>query len=229
MNGSWKTLTVPAHYERAKAMETYQLYIDGKWRDASNGATIPAINPYNQDVHAHVPVATPGDVEDAIRAARRAYDTVWSKTTPGERAKLLGKVADLLDGDADRLAMLETTDNGKVIRETGSQMGYAARIFRYFAGWADKLHGDVVMLDQKDTLDLAIREPYGVVAAITAWNSPVAILCNTLPAALAAGNCVVVKPSEHASVTTLEIARLCDKAGFPAGVVNMVTGAAETG
>ena len=209
--------------------QTYQLFIDGKWRSASDDATIPAINPYNQDVHAHIAVATAGDVDDAVRAARRAFDAVWSKTTPGERAKLLNKVADLLDADAERMAMLETTDNGKVIRETHSQMGYAARIFRYYAGWADKMHGDVVPLDQKDTLDLTIRVPYGVVACVTAWNSPVAILTNTLPAALAAGNCVILKPSEHASTTTLEIAKLCDAAGFPAGVVQVVTGAGDVG
>lgn len=209
--------------------ETYQLYIDGAWRDSADGKTIPAVNPYNQEVWAQVPVATVGDVEDAIKAARKAFDSVWSKTTPGERAKLLNKVADILEGDADRMALLETTDNGKVIRETHSQMGYAARIFRYYAAWADKMHGDVVPLDQKDTLDFAIRVPYGVVATITAWNSPVAILTNTLPAALAAGNCVVIKPSEHASATTLEIAKMIDKAGFPAGVVNVVTGEAETG
>jgi aldehyde dehydrogenase (NAD+) len=207
----------------------YQLYIDGKWRDASDGATLPAINPYNQEVHATIPVATAGDVEEAIAAARRAFDTVWSKTTPGERAKLLNKAADLIDADADRLALLETTDNGKVIRETHNQMGYAARIFRYYAGWADKTHGDVVPVDQKDHLDLAIRVPYGVVACVTAWNSPVAILTNTLPAALAAGNCVILKPSEHASATTFEIAKLCEKAGFPPGVVQVVTGAGEVG
>jgi (Z)-2-((N-methylformamido)methylene)-5-hydroxybutyrolactone dehydrogenase len=208
---------------------TYQLFIDGQWRPASDGATMPAINPYDQDVHALVPVATVGDVEDAIEAARRAFKTTWSKTTPGERARLLNKVADLIDADADRLAVLETTDNGKVIRETHNQMGYAARIFRYYAAWADKLHGDVVPLDQKDTLDLAIRVPFGVVACVTAWNSPVAILTNTLPAALAAGNCVILKPSEHASTTTLEIAKLCEKAGFPAGVVQVVTGAGDVG
>ena len=209
--------------------QTYQLFINGKWRDASNGATMPAINPYNQEVHGIVPVASVADVEEAIAAARRAFDSVWSQTTPGERAKLLNKAADLLDADADRMALLETTDNGKVIRETHSQMGYAARIFRYYAGWADKMHGDVVPLDQKDTIDFAIRVPYGVVATVTAWNSPVAILTNTLPAALAAGNCVIIKPSEHASVTTLEIARICEKAGFPAGVVQVVTGAGEVG
>lgn len=208
---------------------TYQLFINGKWRDASDGATMPAVNPYNQEVHAHVPVATATDVDDAINAARHAFDTVWSKTTPGERAKLLNKVADLLDADAERMALLETTDNGKVIRETQSQMGYAARIFRYFAAWADKMHGSVIPLDQKDTLDFTISEPYGVIGVITAWNSPVAILTNALPAALAAGNCVVLKPSEHASTTTLEIAKMVEAAGVPAGVVNVVTGEAETG
>ncbi|MCW1427512.1 aldehyde dehydrogenase [Novosphingobium sp. JCM 18896] len=208
---------------------TYQLFIDGRWRPASDGATLPAINPYNQEVHATIPVATQADVEEAIHAARRAFDGTWSKTTPGERAKLLNTVADLLDADASRMALLETTDNGKVIRETSSQMGYAARIFRYYAAWADKMHGDVIPLDQKDTLDFAIRVPYGVVACVTAWNSPVAILTNTLPAALAAGNCVILKPSEHASTTTLEVARLCEAAGFPAGVVQVVTGAGDVG
>ncbi|MEW9856225.1 aldehyde dehydrogenase [Novosphingobium sp. M1R2S20] len=210
-------------------MTTYQLFIDGQWRNASDGATMPAINPYNQEVHATVAVATADDVAEAVAAARRAYKTAWSKTSPGERARLLNKVADMLDADADRMALLETTDNGKVIRETHNQMGYAARIFRYYAAWADKMHGDVVPLDQKDTLDLAIRVPYGVVACVTAWNSPVAILTNTLPAALAAGNCVILKPSEHASTTTLEVAKMCEKAGFPAGVVQVVTGAAEVG
>ncbi|WP_408586708.1 aldehyde dehydrogenase [Novosphingobium sp.] len=209
--------------------ETYQLFIDGKWRPASSGETMPANNPYNQDVHAHVAVASASDVEDAVAAARRAFAEVWSKTTPGERAKLLNKVADLIDASSGRLAMLETTDNGKVIRETSTQMGYAARIFRYYAGWADKMHGDIVPLDQKDTLDLVIRVPFGVVACVTAWNSPVAILTNTLPAALAAGNCVILKPSEHASTTTIEVVKLCEQAGFPAGVVQVVTGAGDVG
>lgn len=208
--------------------ETYQLFIDGKWRPSASSETIPAVNPFNQEVHAYIPVATPADVADAVAAARRAAPS-WGKALPGARAKLLNALADLIDGDAARLALLETTDNGKVIRETGNQMGYAARLFRYYASWADKVTGDVVPLDVADTAGLAVREPFGVVACVTAWNSPVAILCNTMPAALAAGNCVIVKPSEHASVTTLEIARLVEKAGFPAGVFQVVTGAGEVG
>lgn len=209
-------------------VQAYQLFIDGKWRDASGGEAIPATNPYNQQVHAHIPVASADDVADAVNAARRAAPA-WGRALPGARAKLLNRLADLIDADAERLALLETTDNGKVIRETGSQMGYAARLFRYYASWADKVTGDLVPLDVADTAGLAMREPFGVVACVTAWNSPVAILCNTMPAALAAGNCVIAKPSEHASVTTLEIAKLADKAGFPAGVFQVVTGAGDVG
>ncbi len=207
----------------------YQLFIDGNWRDSSDGQTMPAINPFNQEVWASIPVATAADVEEAIAAARKAFDTQWKHTTGGERAKLLNRLADLLDENADHIALLETTDNGKVIRETHSQVGYAARIFRYYASYADKICGDVVPVDQKGLLDLALRVPYGVIAAITAWNSPIAILANKLPAALAAGNCIVIKPSEHASATTLEIAKLAEQAGFPPGVINVVTGAAEVG
>ena len=209
--------------------EKYQLFIDGRWRDSSSGETMPAINPFNQEVWAEIPVATEADVEEAVEAARCAYETTWKHTTPGQRASLLNKLADLLDANADRMAMIETTDNGKVIRETHSQMGYAARIFRYCASYADKLGGEVISLDQKDVMDLSMCVPYGVIAAITAWNSPVAILANKLPAALAMGNCVVVKPSEHASASTLEIAKLAEQAGFPRGVINVVTGAATVG
>jgi acyl-CoA reductase-like NAD-dependent aldehyde dehydrogenase len=114
--------------------------------------------------------------------------------------------------------LLETTDNGKVIRETRAQMSYAARVYRFFAGYADKIWGSVIPLDQRGVMDFALREPYGVIAAITAWNSPIALLANKLPAALAAGNCVVIKPSEHASATTLEFCKLIEQAGFPPGV-----------
>lgn len=208
--------------------ERYTLFIDGKWRDASGGQSIPAINPYDQQVHAHIAIAAPADVDEAVQAARLAAPA-WGRATPGVRAALMNRLADLIDADASRLALLETTDNGKVIRETSNQMGYAANLFRYYAAWADKVTGDVVPLNQADTAGMALREPFGVVACVTAWNSPVAILCNTMPAALAAGNCVIAKPSEHASVTTLEIARLVEKAGFPAGVFQVLTGAGETG
>ena len=210
-------------------VEKYQLFIDGKWKDSSTGETFPAVNPFNQEVWASIPQASEDDVAAAIAAARKAFETTWRKTTGLQRANLLIKLAGLLEGDADRMSLLETTDNGKVIRETHSQMLYAARIMRFYAGYADKLYGNVVPLDNSDVADLVIREPYGVVAAVTAWNSPIAILANSLPAALAAGNCIILKPSEHASATNLELCKLVEKAGFPPGVVNIVTGDARVG
>jgi aldehyde dehydrogenase (NAD+) len=210
-------------------VETYQLFIDGAWRPGSTGETLPAINPFNQEVWAQVQQASEADVADAVAAARRAYETSWRQTTGLQRATLMHRLADLLEAEAQRMGLLETTDNGKVIRETAPQMVYAARVFRFFAGYADKLYGSVIPLDQRGVMDLALREPYGVIAAITAWNSPVALMANKVPAALAAGNCVVIKPSEHASVTTLEFCRLVEKAGFPPGVINVVTGDARVG
>jgi (Z)-2-((N-methylformamido)methylene)-5-hydroxybutyrolactone dehydrogenase len=209
--------------------ERYQLFIDGKWRDSSNGETMPAVNPFNQETWASIPVASEADIEAALDAARRAYESTWRHSTGLERAALINRLADLLDENADRIALLESTDNGKVIRETRSQMSYAARVYRFFAGYADKIWGSVIPLDQRGAIDFALREPYGVIAAITAWNSPIALLANKLPAALAAGNCVVVKPSEHASATTLELCKLVEKAGFPPGVINVVTGQAPVG
>jgi aldehyde dehydrogenase (NAD+) len=127
------------------------------------------------------------------------------------------------------MGVLESTDNGKVIRETRSQMLFAARLYRFFAGYADKIWGKVIPLDRRDVFDYASYEPLGVIGIITAWNSPMALLANKLPAALAAGNTVVVKPSEHASVTTLEFCSLIERAGFPPGVFNVVTGDFRTG
>lgn len=209
-------------------IETYRLFIDGQWRPGSTSESFPAINPFNQEVWAQIPSASEADVEDAVAAARRANEA-WRRTSGLERAGLINKLAALIEDNSKRLALLETTDNGKVIRETNAQMLYAARVFRFFAGYADKIYGSVIPLDQNGVLDLALREPYGVVAAITAWNSPITLMANKVPAALAAGNCVVIKPSEHASATTLEFCKLVEEAGFPPGVINVVTGDARVG
>ncbi|MFT3816704.1 MAG: aldehyde dehydrogenase [Rubrivivax sp.] len=202
----------------------YQVYIDGQWCDAGDGATFPAINPYNQQAWARIPDCTADDVARAVAAARKAFNGAWSRTNGLQRASLLLRLAQLLEGNAERMSTLETTDNGKIIRETFSQMNFAARVIRFFAGYADKIYGSVIPLDQPEIFDYTLREPLGVVALITAWNSPITLLMNKLPAALAAGNCVVIKPSEHASATTLELCRLVEEAGFPPGVVNVVTG-----
>jgi len=213
----------------ADALKRYQLYIDGRWVEPSGKVHFPAYNPFTRQAWAEIPQAEAADVQAAVAAARRSFDTTWSKTSGLERATLMMRLADLIEADAPRLARLESTDNGKVIRETSSQLKFLARTFRFFAGYADKIWGKVIPLDRGDVFDYATMEPLGVIGIITAWNSPMALLGNKLPAALAAGNCVVIKPSEHASVTTLEFAELVEKAGFPAGVFNVVTGDGRTG
>ena len=207
----------------------HPLFIDGRFTDSRSGARFESFNPYNRTAWATVAEAGEADVADAVAAARHAFETTWRKTSGLQRGKLMMKLADLLEASAARMGTLESTDNGKVIRETRPQMVFAARAYRFFAGYADKLWGSQIPLDRRDSFDYATRDPLGVVALITAWNSPMGLLANKLAPALAAGNCVVIKPSEHASVTTLEFCRLVQEAGFPPGVVNVVCGAADTG
>ena len=207
----------------------YPLYIDGNLREGGDGRRFDAVNPFTRETWATVAEATPQDCADAIAAARRCFESTWSRTSGYERAKLINKLADLLEADAKRMGELESTDNGKIIRETRPQMVFAARQYRFFAGFADKLFGTQIPLDQRDVFDYATLEPLGVVVLITAWNSPMGLLANKLAPALAAGNCVVIKPSEHASVTTLEFCRLAEAAGFPPGVINVVCGGAPVG
>ena len=206
----------------------HPLYIAGEWREGRASRRFDAVNPYTGRAWATVAQAEAADVEAAIAAARDAFER-WSRVSGYERSRLMAKLADLLEADAERMGRLESTDNGKIIRETRTQMVLAARQYRFFAGYADKLWGRQIPLDQRDVFDYATREPLGVVALITAWNSPMGLLANKLAPALAAGNCVVIKPSEHASVTTLEFCRFVEAAGFPSGVVNVVCGAAEVG
>ncbi len=207
----------------------YKLFIGGTWEESGGKQSFASYNPFTQKEWATIPQAAPADVERAIAAARRAFETGWRDTPGLERATLLNKLADLLEADATRMGELESTDNGKVIRETRGQMVFSARQYRFYAGFADKLYGQVVPLDMRNVFDYAERIPLGVVVLVTPWNSPMALLANKLAPALAAGNCVIVKPSEHASATTLEFAKLTERAGFPPGVVNVVTGDGEVG
>ena len=210
-------------------MRVYAPVINGEELDASGRALVPAIDPFNEAAWAEVAQATSADVDDAVGCAEDTFRRTWRKTTGVERARLLHRLADVMDRQSERLAGLETTDNGKVIRETRTQMRYAARIYRFFAGLADKLTGDTKPLDNLNTFDYTTREPVGVAALITAWNSPLLLLSYKLAPALAAGNTVVVKASEHTSVSTLEFMQLVEEAGFPRGVINVVTGASAVG
>jgi (Z)-2-((N-methylformamido)methylene)-5-hydroxybutyrolactone dehydrogenase len=221
-------LDAPLDHRHA-GVPALDMLIGGRWVGAASGERLDSLDPFNQLAWASVPRASSEDVAGAIAAARAAFETTWSATSGRDRADLLHRLATLLDRGTQRLARLETTDNGKVIRETRRQVGFAARNYRFLAGSADKLYGASIPLDNRDLLDYTVREPLGVVALIIGWNSPIQLLTNKLAPALAAGNTVVIKPSEHASVTTLEVARLVCEAGFPNGVVNVVTGDAEGG
>lgn len=210
-------------------MTRYEIFIDGRWVTEPGQEYFPAVDPYSQETFAQVPLASQAQVAQAIEAARRAFNGDWGRTTGLQRAQLLIRLAELLEADADRMGRLETTNNGKVIRETRTQQVFAARAYRFFAGYADKLWGKTCPLDEPNVFNFTRREPVGVVVAITAWNSPMQQVANKLAPAIAAGNCIVIKPSEHASCTALEFARLIERAGFPPGVVNVVTGDARTG
>src|SRR5262249_14772392 len=180
-------------------MTRYQMLIGGKLLDAEGDRRLDATNPYTRDVFATIPDASSADVRAAVDVAQHAFDATWSKVSGAERSLLLHRLADLIEGRAHELGRLESTDNGKILRETTGQARFAARNYRFFAGYADKLYGRTVPLDTASSLDYTLREPVGVAALITAWNSPMQLLANKLAPALAAGNTVVIKPSEHAS------------------------------
>lgn len=209
-------------------MDTYSAFIGGQWKTSSSNHFLSSYNPYNQEEWAQIPLLTNDEISEAVESAHKAFQQ-WKNTNGLDRATLLHRLADLIEQHADYLAEIESTDNGKVIRETKNQILFTARNYRYFAGYADKLMGESIPLDNRELLDYTIMEPIGVVALITAWNSPLPLLANKLAPALATGNTVVIKPSEHASISTLEFTRLIEKAGFPPGVVNVVTGDGKTG
>lgn len=210
-------------------MKQYRMLIGGELVDAHGDRRLNAVNPYTRQVFATIPDANTDDVAAAVQAARTAFEDTWSRVPGVERARLMHRLADLLEERADDLGRLESTDNGKLLKETAGQARFAARNYRFFAGYADKLYGRTIPLDSAASLDYTLREPVGVAALITAWNSPMQLLANKLAPALAAGNTVVIKPSEHASATTLEMAELLQAAGFPPGVVNIITGGVEAG
>jgi acyl-CoA reductase-like NAD-dependent aldehyde dehydrogenase len=207
------------------AIVPYRMFIDGAWCDAEDGRCIDSINPATGEVWSRFPAAGAADVDRAVAAAWRAMNEgPWASMTATQRGRLLRRLADLLAERADTLAEVETRDTGKLIRETKSQIRYVAEYFHYFAGAADKLEGATLPIDKNDLFVMTVREPIGVVAAIVPWNSQLMLTAVKLGPALAAGNAVVLKASEHGPTPLLELARLCEEAGFPPGVVNVVTG-----
>jgi (Z)-2-((N-methylformamido)methylene)-5-hydroxybutyrolactone dehydrogenase len=204
-------------------MRRFQSYIDGAFSDGE--ARFESLDPATGEAWAEMPEAREGDVDRAVRAADRAlFEGEWARLTASARGKLLGRLADLLAENAQTLAELETRDTGKIIRETSAQIAYVADYYRYYAGLADKIEGAVLPIDKPDMEVWTRREPVGVVAAIVPWNSQLFLAAVKIGPALAAGCTLVVKASEDGPAPLLEFARLVHEAGFPAGVVNIVTG-----
>ena len=206
-------------------LEHYQMLIDGKWVDASDGKTFESVNPATGKAWASVPEATAEDVDKAVQAAHRAFsEGEWADALPTQRGKLLRKLGDLLADNSENLGRIETVDTGKMLKETMWQAKYIAEFFHFYAGCADKIHGETLPIDKPDMMAMTIREPLGVCAAVVPWNSQMFLVAVKIGPALAAGNTVVLKCSEHASAPLLEFGKLIEEAGFPPGVVNIVSG-----
>ena len=188
-------------------------------------ATLESLDPFTGKPWATIPADGADQVDAAVAAARAAFRSpAWAGLTATARGKLLLRLADLIAENADRLAMIETRDNGKLLAEMTTQCRYLPEWYRYFGGLADKIEGAVLPIDKANMFAFTRSEPLGVIAAIVPWNSPLLLLTWKLAPLLAAGNTVVIKPSEHAAASTLEFVQLFEKAGFPPGVVNTVTG-----
>ena len=206
----------------------YQMLINGQWVDAADGGRFESINPSTGNAWASMPEATADDVDSAVKAAERAmYEGPWARMTPTERGKCLRTLADLLADKSEDLGRIETRDTGKMFTETRWQAKYIAEFFHFYAGCADKISGQTLPIDKPDMITLTLREPLGVIAAVVPWNSQLFLVAVKIGPALAAGNTVVLKASEHASAAMLEFGKLIEEAGFPDGVVNIVTGHAE--
>jgi acyl-CoA reductase-like NAD-dependent aldehyde dehydrogenase len=206
-------------------METFALLINGVETPAASGQTFDSVDPFSGDVWAQIARAGSEDVDRAVYAAHAAFTGgTWPMTSARRRGELLRAVADLFRRQADVFADIETRDNGKLIGETSFQASYVPQILEYYAGLADKIEGAVMPLDRTGVLAFTQWEALGVVAVITPWNSPLLIGAGKIANAIAAGCTVVVKPSEFTSASTVAFARLFDAAGFPPGVVNVVTG-----
>lgn len=207
---------------KVELQKKYQLFIDGEWKDASDKATLKTYNPATGELLAEIADASEKDVDEAVRAGHKAFQT-WAKTTVTERAAILNKIADIIDANKEFLATVETMDNGKPIRETmAADIPLAADHFRYFAGAIRAEEGSSTMIDE-NTLSLILREPIGVVGQIVPWNFPFLMAAWKLAPVLAAGDVSILKPSSSTSLSVLELMRLIQDV-VPKGVINIITG-----
>ena len=201
-----------------------QLFINNEWRPAASGKTLDVINPATEEVIATVPSADRSDVDAAVAAARGALDRSWGRISARDRGKLLWKLGEKLLERADEIAALETLHNGKPIFESRNvEIPASAECFQYYAGWADKIHGETIPV-RGNYLSYTLREPVGVVAAIVPWNFPLLLTAWKVAPALACGNTVIIKPASQTPLTALALAEVAQQVGIPPGVINVVTG-----
>jgi (Z)-2-((N-methylformamido)methylene)-5-hydroxybutyrolactone dehydrogenase len=206
-----------------------QLFIDGRFVAPHSDQYVPSYDPTTAEAWYQFAQGDAADVDAAVRSAQAALkNPAWQRLTQTDRGKLVRKLGDLVLAHADELALIECRDNGKLLKEMRAQMRAIPDSYLYFAGMADKLQGDTIPVNKLDTLNFNLREPIGVVGMIIPWNSPLMMLTGTLAPCLAIGNTIVVKPSEHATASTLALAELAIEAGIPPGVFNVVTGDGAT-
>ncbi|QKY71544.1 aldehyde dehydrogenase family protein [Lentibacillus sp. CBA3610] len=201
-----------------------KMFINGEWVDSESNDIIKSVNPANMREIANFPRGNEQDINKAVKSAKEAFESVeWKEMVYAERGRKLLHMADLIRENKEHLAELETEDMGKPLTQARTDVEVAARYFEYFGGAADKILGETIPINP-EMLDYTVREPFGVTAHIVPWNYPIQMTARSLAPALAAGNTAVVKPAEDTSVTSLHLAKLSEKAGFPKGVINIITG-----
>ena len=209
--------------------EALQNHIDGRWVDAIDGSRFDVFDPATGEVIATAPDSKPQDVERAIDAARRTFDegSWWPGTPERERGRILLRAAEIVNRELERLAQMEALDSGKPIVDARGDIAEVAFMFEYYGGWATKIHGDIPPVGP-EAMSLVMKEPVGVAAGITPWNYPMMMAVQKIAPAIAAGCTFILKPPEQTPLTCLEIPRILEEAGLPAGVLNVVTGFGET-
>jgi acyl-CoA reductase-like NAD-dependent aldehyde dehydrogenase len=230
-------LTFPSNYieilpeVRAFLQSDLKLYIGGRWVPPISGTTFETYDPSSGRLLARVPSAQAEDVDAAVQAARATFDSgAWHlKLTPSERGRLIWRLADLIEAHAPVLGQLDALDNGKPVKKAQHvDVPLSAEHFRYYAGWPGKIEGATIPVNTPGMFNYTVREPIGVCGLIVPWNYPLLMAAWKIAPALAAGNCIILKPAEQTPLSALYLARLFEEAGFPPGVFNVLTGFGET-
>jgi len=210
----------------AAAAAAQTIFIDGAFAAAQSGQTLPVIDPSTGEEFGRIAAGDAGDIDRAVRSARRAFEGAWGALAAVERGRLMARLAARILEETERLALLESRDTGKPIRQARNDIIVTARYFEFYAGAADKIHGDTIPFTPGYAVQV-LRVPLGVTAHIIPWNYPAQMFGRTLAPALAVGNATVIKPAEDACLTPIEFCRLAAEVGFPPGAINLVTGLGE--